>query len=491
MNANLKIVLALAAVGIGIFGITIISNYTQDEVKPPADGGGPTIGGDTSDAVEPVRYVTTQIFYDPKSDNPTLRDFPGFFEVNDQEHPVIYWIQNPNRVPVEVAALSRSCSSCTNVRMAIFPGEARRPEKEEPISALLGWAGAEAAPLADRARSLRDFPADRWKLLDFEHPEIHHIIPPAANDGSPTWVAVQVNFKVRAKGSKNITATLGFKTPTQKLPLSTAFEVAYFGASRYAVTPTALDFGEMGEGTPGKSEDIYYWSTVVGAKDLAPPECSGAAVDPFLTYSKPEALGESERNILAAKLSGSGIPVRVRSGYRITVTLNRKNPDPMPGRPGELDIGPLDKSFAVYPSAGGAPDTDSPRIAVKANVTGLVALAGGGSLDLGAFSSREGTAKPFSLVSDRPDLELEVATVKAVDPRTGKEVERDLTEPSTLRAELEAPKNEGGRRYWRLKVRVDAGATAGAFPVDSAVVLRVKGSGQLVRIPAKGQALLR
>jgi len=475
MNTNVKIALALGAFALAIFGVTVISSYTNTETRPADTGAGGDPDPGAADSAEPVRYTTTQIFYNPKSDNPALRDFPGYFEVNDQEHPALYWIQNPNRVPVEVSAVKRSCSSCTNVRMAIIPAEPRRPEAEEAASAVLGFAGAEAAPLADRARRLRDFPADRWKLLDFDHPEVLQTIPPAADDGTPTWVAVQVNFKVRTKGSKTISATLGFKTPNQQVPLTTDFIVGFIGMPRYAVSPASLDFHEMGEAVPSKSEEIFYWSSIVEAKDLFSPECSTG--EPFLTFSKPEPITESERALLSGKLSAAEGPMRVRSGYRMTVTLHRKNPAPKPGQALELDIGPLEKSFTVFPSAGGGADADTPRIAVKATVTGLVSLSGGGSIDLGSFASREGTAKAFSLVSERLDLGLEVAG--------------DLIEPKILKAELEPPKNEEGRRYWRLKVRIEGGATTGNLPSDSAVILRVKSTGQLVRLPAKGHALVR
>jgi hypothetical protein len=476
MNSNVKIVLALAAIVVAISGITVISNYTRTEDPTPVDPvkGDPETGG--ADPAEVVRYSgAMQVFYNPKSDNPTLRDFPGFFEVNDTEHPVIYWVQNPNPVPVEASALSRSCSACTNVRMAIFPAEPRRPEVEAAAAAALGGAGAEAVPFADRARRLRDYPADQWKLLDFEKTEIVHTIPPAAADGTPTWVAVQVNFKVRTKGPKEIRATIGFKTPKQKVPLSADFKVNFVGMPLSGATPAALDFGEMGESIPSKSVDLYYWTSIVPDGEFPPPEFS--AGEPFLTFSKPERMTESERNILAGRMTGGEGPIRVRSAYRIAVTLHRKNPAPKPGESPELDIGPLEKTFAVFSSARGREESDVPRIAVKATVTGLVSLRNAGTINLGSFISREGISKPFELISNNKNVELEVA--------------EDLIEPKILKAQLEAPKDEEGGRTWRLKVRIEGGATTGNLPADSAVVLRVKSTGQLVRLPAKGHALVR
>ena len=119
---------------------------------------------------------------------------------------------------------------------------------------------------------LRDYPAADWKLLDFDHPERRESIPPAAGTDSPTWVALQLNFKVRQKGSKVLTATLGFQSPDQAAPRNTDFHVAFWGAPRYEVSPAALDFKEMGEKTADKSDDIFYWSATVPQKDLAPPD---------------------------------------------------------------------------------------------------------------------------------------------------------------------------------------------------------------------------
>ena len=197
------------------------------------------------------------------------------------------------------------------------------------------------------------------------------------------------------------------------------------------------------------------------------------ASEPFLTFSKPQTLSENEVGLLIAKLSKPEMPYRVLGAYKVLVTLHRKNPKS--ATPPELDIGPLEKTFAVLSDAPGVAESP-PRVSVQANVTGLVSLAQGGTVDLGTFSSREGVVKKFYLRSDRHDLELKV--------------DKTSTTPAVLNAELAAPTNEDGRRNWTLKVSIAAGATARVLPADSAVVLVVPGTGQLVRLPVKGQASL-
>ena len=476
MNTNLKIVVGLGAFALTIFGATVISNYTDGgspvKDKPKDKGPEPVVAVET---IEPVRYRLTQIYYNPQSEERAQREFPGYFEVNDQEHSVTYWLQNVNPLPVEVSAVSRSCSACTNVRLAVFPPRPRAPEIEAAGQALLGAAGAQAVFPAELEHRLRTYPAADWKLLDFDQPETHQSIPAAGADGTPTWIALQLNFKVRQRGAKLLEATLGFKTANQTTKMTTVFKVGFIGMPRFDITPGLVDFREMGENTPSKTEEIIYSSATVPQQDLPPPKCSEPPGEPFLTFSEPQALSAKELEGLAARLSKPETPARVLGGYRFTVTLHRKNPHPKPGSPPELDIGPLDKAFTVF-AANGA-DTDNPAVRVKATVTGLVALTNGGSIDLGSFHARDGTAKVYSLRSDRLDLALEVAS--------------ELTEPKVLRAELAATEIEGGRRYWSLKVKIDGGATTSDLPSDSVVVLRDKGTGQLVRLPVKGRSFLR
>ena len=117
MNSNVKIALALGAVVLAVAGITIISSYSATD-KPADAKGGVT---QAAAIIEPVRCTLTQIFYNPQSERRELREFPGFFEVNDQERSVDFWFQNVNAEAVEVAALKRGCTACTSARLAVFP----------------------------------------------------------------------------------------------------------------------------------------------------------------------------------------------------------------------------------------------------------------------------------------------------------------------------------------------------------------------------------
>ena len=471
MNANVKIVLVLGAIVLAVFGITVISKYTG---RAEADKVTISEGVGDAAAFETVRYGVNQIFYNPKSEDRALREFPGYFEVNDQEHTVTYWFHNPNPVPVDVTAVKRSCSACTSARLAVFPPKIPNPDVDLAGRAALGVAGAEAIPIADLEHRLATYPAADWKLLDFDHPEVRQVVPPAGADGSPTWVAMQLKFKVRQKGPKLLEATLGFKTASQTTTLETIFKVGFIGMPRFEVLPAQIDFREMDESTPSKSESIIYWSSTVPQKELAPPKCSEPASEPFLTFSEPIPLTENEIGMLLTRNSRPDAPAKVLGGYRVVATLHRKNPAPKPGQPLELDIGPLEKSFVVL---GDGNEADPPVVRVKATVVGLVKLFNGNSVDLGSFSSKDGTSKSFTLQSDRLDLGLELA--------------KEFLSPKVLEVELEAPTNESGRREWTLKVKIKGGATSGNFSGDSVVVLRDVATRQLVRFPVKGTAFIR
>ena len=470
MNANVKIVLGLGVLLLAVSGITVISNYTARDES--TDGKTVDVQPGT-DFTEAVQYDVIQIYYNPASPHPALREFPGFFEVNDQEHSVTYWLQNINPVPVSVSAVSRSCSACTNVRLAVFPTVPRDTARDEVERAALGVAGSQVLPFAELDHRLRTYPAGDWKLLDFDHPEILQTIPAGGGEERPMWIALKLNFKVRELGQKILDATLGFKTPDQTTTMTSKFGVGFVGVPRFEVVPATLDFKEIGESTPSKTEEILYLSATVPQDRLAPPRCTEPASEPFLKFTKPVALTPQELDALVAKRTRGDSHARITGGYRVLVTLHRKNPDPKPGIAPELDIGPLAKSFTVF----GDTEIDNQAVQLKAVVTGLVTLERDSALDLGPFPAREGTVKPFSLRSDRLDLELEVAT--------------ELAEPKVLQITLEPPRNEEGRRYWALKVKIPANVTTGELASDSVVVLRVKGTGQLIRLPIKGRAFLR
>ena len=83
--------------------------------QKPTDGTGTTYS-------PPLFFGLTDMAYDPTSDRPAERTFPGYYEpTGGQQIPVSFWFQNPHPVPVRVAILGRSCTSCSSARLAVVP----------------------------------------------------------------------------------------------------------------------------------------------------------------------------------------------------------------------------------------------------------------------------------------------------------------------------------------------------------------------------------
>ena len=109
MNSTLKYtVLPLALVVVVVFGVTLISMGVGDQKA--AD----PIGANFN---PPLYFTLTEMVYDPTSDLVAKRTFPGYYEpTGGKQIPVSFWFQNPHPVPVRVAILGRSCTSCSSAR---------------------------------------------------------------------------------------------------------------------------------------------------------------------------------------------------------------------------------------------------------------------------------------------------------------------------------------------------------------------------------------
>ena len=156
----------------------------------------------------------------------------------------------------------------------------------------------------------------------------------------------------------------------------------------------------------------------------------------------------------------------------MNVSLRRKAPDPAnPGQFKELDIGATERFAEFVPSGGAQPDT-VPKLTVKANILGPVALENGEKIELGAFPTKVGVEKTVRIVSDRNDIELEVVQA----------------EPSIIAlSPLSERTTQNNRSVWSFVVKIDPNLGGGTLKPTSVVILKIKGTGQLVRIPIAGK----
>ena len=121
MNSTLKYtVLPLALVVLVVFGVTIISLGVGEQGKVRRTETGTMYS-------PPLFFGLTNMSYNPTSDRPAERTFPAYYEpTGGQQIPVSFWFQNPHPVPVRVAILGRSCTSCSSARLAVVPPESLR-----------------------------------------------------------------------------------------------------------------------------------------------------------------------------------------------------------------------------------------------------------------------------------------------------------------------------------------------------------------------------
>jgi hypothetical protein len=474
MNTTLKYLLIVLAIPVVIFVFTLIVFNVPDQ--NPSGGG----GGDTTGSVitgPPLQFKSTEISFNPTSENLSSRFFPGYFEISDQVLPVSFWFQNPHPVPVRVKVVSRSCSQCTHARLGVLPdAEVQKFLTRAAVDSVTAGpfsppnllAGLSAALLMDSAK---------WHNFSFEQVDESAGSVPAAPPGGATWGIYQMGIKVAVHGPKPLDSTLDMQAGSNK-DEKLMFRVVLYGVPPFAVSPESVKLGEMAESTPDRTATVYYWSATRDARTLAYPTLTYNPGDPFLTVGKPELVPPSESASIASTLLGDAKGVPILALYRFPVTVHRRRPDadrnPNAG-PAEPDIGPFNRTIGI--TCPGT--THAVSLQVSATITGLVNLTEGGKIDLGSFEGRFGVEKSVEILSERPGIQLAVA-------------EKEHT-PSYLVVSLSPPRAEAGRRRWTLKVGIPGDVILGDLPPDSYVVLRAKtNSGvQRVRIPIVGRGSTR
>ena len=196
-----------------------------------------------------------------------------------------------------------------------------------------------------------------------------------------------------------------------------------------------------------------------------------------MVVGTPVPFTPEERARYVTALITEGKSLRCTAGYKIPVTVHRRRTETTlpPGSPVEPDIGPFERQIGIT-SQG---TTAVTSVAITANVSGLVALSDGMTVDLKDFNGRFGTEKTVNLVSDRMDLQLELV--------------KGQSKPSYLEVTLSEPRTESGRRYWSLKVGVPKEACLQELPSDSYLIFSGKSGKETyrIRIPVKGRGFAR
>ena len=470
MRSNL-----MAALGVGmllcvVFGVTLIGQYSggPDKDAPKPDGPAAIVG-------VPLSFTSTEMSYNPNSEDLGKKYFDGFYEITDQLRPVNFWFKNPHTQPVLFTVRGRSCTSCTSANVAVVSTEAMKRFEGATAVARLGVGVAPVPDLVTPVAHLALLDSLQWQPLNFDTPEVGVTIPAAADADTPTWGVFQVLVKVTGVGPKRLAAEVGMAVGSAPSVRQT-FYVTVIGAAALEVSPKRLDFGEFPEGATPRTAELFCWSATREQDELPPPTASVNVKDPFLRLGTPVPLTAAERNRIDSERPAGGGPLRVRGGYRIPVTLLRKAPaaEATPGGATQPDVGPYERQVGVA-GVGAA----VLAVTVSANVTGVLALRDGGVIDLKDFNGRSGVERNVAVVSDRGDLALELLPDECV--------------PKFVKVTLGAPSDAAGRREWAIKLVVPPDACQADLPPDSVVVLRGVTGGETVKIklPMKGRGFVR
>ena len=454
-----------------VFGMTFISQYAGN-----TDDDDSAVQNSEAILGPPLRFSNTNMVYDPSSEEISQKYFQSFYEVSEQLAKVSFWFQNPHNLPVTITVRARTCTSCTSARVAIISNAtlatfknqvamSRFPTSSFPVPDLL-------TPLAEVAllNSLE------WKTLDFDHPEDGVVIPAATDPNTPTWGIFQMLIKTTEVGPKALGAEVGLSIGSQPV-VRQPFGVALNGVPPFDVIPHTIAIGDFPEGSTSRNYELVYWSTTRDPSELSRPIVNVDSKDAFVVVGAPVPMTLEERSKLVAVQIGEGKSLRCTAGYKIPVTVHRRRTDVnVPtGSPVEPDIGPFERQIGITCQG----TTTVQTVVITANVSGLVALSDGLTVDLKDFNGRFGTEKTVNLVSDRADLKLEFL--------------KDQSTPIYLEAALSEPRSESGRKYWALKVEVPKGACQQELPKDSYLVFRGTSGTETykIRIPVKGRGFAR
>lgn len=461
---NWKTGLVVALLGAVVFGATVISQLSpkRDEPKPGVDPANPQ--------PLPLVYTFSDLKYDPKADDTSYhhRLFRGFFEVGSggsdtgSRNWTGFAMRNLRTSPAILSPLTPSCSKCTSARVTSVPDDAMQryfshvaagsafssPFAVNPLM-MIGWADA----IASR----------QWFHFDFTNPNGTFTIP-AGSPQAPTWVLLELDFKISQEGPPR--KVHGFfdlfdSKKERLIPQPLDFNVVYAEREAFEVWPKAIAVGDMPEGTEPRTFDIY--SISMTRDSFPPPSHLMNGDDGTVSLSPHVPMTPHECETLAYRLSVElKSPVRVRSGYRQTLSVRREKPGTVP------ECGDFEKivdfGHEKFPGVKN-------RLTLKGVVTGAVQIDGAAKIDLGDYNSAVAMTKQFRLTSEKTDLELEL-----VPDRCG---------PAFVQLALGTPVVEFGRKTWPLTATI--AEQQGRKNWTGTLVVRTKGPNPAVfRFPMTG-----
>lgn len=503
MSTNAKIGIAVVALVVLVFVVTMLSQLAKPSNSD--DGGG---GGGVEEVKGGLTPSMMAMRYEPTSARAEFRGHQQYYETG--EHTVSFWVKNIHPVPFTVSFVYTSCTACSLAEFAVVPPLPFDPEDDDPspfaavAGGIVGQSGGQNAQgeveppfglndVAYRARKKVEdaIPPDQWQRLkppgsDREVANVRQSVEiPAATADKPVWAVIRLNIKVTA--AKTLETHFNCQRPDSPVAIPLKLYAVVAPVEPCDVYPPVIDFKTVSADENTREATVYYWShtrTVGGPADgtLAPlPKPDITPRVRHLTFDPPVPVTPDELTALAARMSpadkSAGPPVRVTGAYKTTLRFTRVVTEN--GKRYEADLGPFDRGVALPPDGRGFTLTKTPTVTVKAHLLGAVRLAGtknvkDDKIDLGTFGTKGELERAVTLESDTPGIELEAAP--------------ELTEPRYLKLDPDLkPVRQGDRTTWTITLRMSKDVGGGEIRPGSAVVLRVKGTGQLIRIPVTGR----
>jgi hypothetical protein len=333
----------------------------------------------------------------------------------------------------------------------------------------VGWARyqqlkAKTDPITRSRQSAED--GLPWKRLDEKDP--HGVVVPAGQHGviRMFWEGVGRSEPKR----ENLTARIWVSPPgkyaeRQVTPIGVF--VAYVRPANFH--PERLNLGSVGSQNPSVSEVLHCWSAT---RDL---KVAASSADPCFEVLAKKLEKQEDLRKLTDELRAQGIWTRVRSAYRIEVTVHEQKP----GR--QLELGTFLRTPALEVWGNGERLQGLSIPTVRGRVQGDIKI---------------GTFQDDGAITLRVKTNLLTRATGKIWVKRGVKLEYEGFTPKGLNLEVDTKNflkkvdadSLPGWDALEIQLAVPAGLEPGPLPEDSAILLRIEGSTRRIRIPLIGSA---
>jgi hypothetical protein len=313
MKKMLLFVVAFLLLMAVIFGMTLIGEMTgNDSTKKE------TVSASKKIPVgEIFKFRTSEVNYDPKSDELQKQFFRGFFEEGDEDT-VQFWFDNRSPVPISVSA-GASCVSCSGARIANVTDEMLGE-----YARTMGVGGLASPMLAGAINPFMITAAMNldarlpWQTFDLTKPNGSLEFAGTRVGDKYGKGVLQMKIKASRTSSSEPKLTLRMSIPDEPESMASVGLKYFYTPSAFAIRPGKQDLGELSELTPSRTFDLIAWSPVRSFGDQFPPQTVKPEDDRIpVVVSVPERISRIEMDDLAAKISEEmKIPTRVAGAYR-------------------------------------------------------------------------------------------------------------------------------------------------------------------------------